>query len=160
MTLLCRRDGMLSTLPAVITRKRLTRGHSLLFLHRQNIPFFPNNAHQPPDTVPGQDRDQDQNEDAELSRVEWWSESAIQLFQAAEHITNILIGLDRCGEALLTPFTGFCTFSACMINLYFAAFPPVGCSGHQAEELSRLNFRFLDQLRGYWSMGESWVRIL
>lgn len=129
--------------------------NSLLFLHRQNIPFFPNNAHQPPDKLPGPNEDQDI--DREPNRVEWWSESAMQLFQAAEHITNILVSLDRCGEALLTPFTGFCCFSACMINLYLAAFPPLDCSGQKAEELSKLNFQFLDQLRGYWSMGESWV---
>jgi len=125
---------------------------SLLLLHRQHIPFFSEMKRAPVDLseqVPTQ------------SHSAWWSESAKQLSWAAGNITDIVSSLERSGKPLGSPFTGFCCFSACMINLYLATFPlEIGDHRPRARKLVESNFRFLDEFRRNWSIGKPWVRHL
>jgi hypothetical protein len=123
--------------------------HSLLLLHRQHIPFFSERGNAPINLS---------NQGSTQHHSAWWSESLKQLSQAVENITDILTSLDKSGKILGTPFAGFCCFSACMINLYLAAFPPpLGDHRPRAKQLVQSNFSFLDAFRQSWNLGKPWV---
>jgi hypothetical protein len=92
------------------------------------------------------------------SPASWWPDRADDLFSAAKCITTILEELDEIDSALLTPFAGFCAFSAATMNLYVAAFPKMNLErSHDAAALVELNITYLDKFRRVWKIGNGWV---
>lgn len=90
----------------------------------------------------------------------WWNDKSKELFNAASYITDILYELEELGHPLLTPFAGFCAFSAAAKNLYVAAFPKMNlgrCT--EAETLAERNILYLNKFRKLWKLGEGWVSI-
>lgn len=90
----------------------------------------------------------------------WWSDRAAELFNAAKCITAILEELDELDSLLITPFAGFCAFSAAAMNLYVAAFPRMNLErSEDATALAHQNIVYLNKFRQIWKIGEGWVQI-
>lgn len=136
-----------------ITRK-LTDNPSVLFLNREYIPFLPTVESEPkgpvdPPLLEG------------VAPEGWWENRAHDIFQAAAHITEILQELSNLDSDLLTPFAGFCAFSAGTMNLYIAKFPSMNLGRSvSAASMAESNIKFLNQLKELWKMGTGWVCFL
>ena len=78
------------------------------------------------------------------------SDSAVQ-------IVKLLEDLEQADASLLTPFAGYCSFSAATINIYINCYPRynLGRSPDSAATLA-VNMAFLDRLRKVLPMGEGW----
>lgn len=125
---------------------------SILFLNREYVPFLPTPASEPqgpvdPPLLEG------------LAPPNWWSDRARDLFSAAACITEILQKLDDLDCELITPFAGFCAFSAATMNLYIAAFPRMNLGrSPSGEGMANMNIQYLEKFKLSWKMGDRWVR--
>ncbi|KAI2789776.1 hypothetical protein POX_d05274 [Penicillium oxalicum] len=122
-----------------------------LMLHREYFPFLPTSETLPRGPV---DHPQLQAE----APPGWWDKSALEMFGATEHIARILHEAAECGSELLTPFVGFCAFSAAYMNLYVSKFPQMnlGRSPHAGQHLQYC-LAYLEVFRREWKLGESWM---
>lgn len=91
----------------------------------------------------------------------WWDDGARELFASGEHIASLLHDAAQCGVSVCTPFTGFCAFTACFLNLYVTHFPNMnlGRSRTSRVSLDRGN-QYLREFKGVWALGDGWVRNL
>lgn len=120
-------------------------------LHREYFPFMPTAESAPRGPI---DHPMLQAEAPEG----WWDASALEMFSAAENIANILREASECGAELLTPFVGFCAFSAAYMNLYVFRFPQMNFGrSRRAEENLNQCLAYLEAFRLKWKLGESWV---
>ncbi|RDW86001.1 hypothetical protein BP5796_04326 [Coleophoma crateriformis] len=128
---------------------------SILFLSREYIPFLPT-----PESEPQGPVDPPLLEIAAPDR--WWTERADQLFNAAAQITNLLQELDVLNTPLLSPFPGFCSFSAATMNAYVLHFPRMnyGNSISFAGELLDINVKWLSRFKSVWPMGNGWFKTI
>ena len=93
----------------------------------------------------------------EPAPLEWWNNRAQELFSSAAYIGDILQDLDDAGTPLITPFAGFCSFSAASMNIYVSAFPRMNIGRSiNAAAVAAKNLAFLDKFRRSWPMGEGW----
>ncbi|KAE8381866.1 hypothetical protein BDV26DRAFT_278475 [Aspergillus bertholletiae] len=127
---------------------------STLMLHREYFPFIPTTESGPRGPV-----------DHPLLEAEapvgWWESSALELFSAAEHIARLLHEASECGAHLMTPFVGFCAFSASYMNLYIYRFPRMNLGRTpEAEQLMNFCLAYLEEFRHVWKLGEAWVSTL
>lgn len=120
-------------------------------LHREYFPFLPNIESEPRGPV-----DHPQLEAEAPPR--WWEESAQLLFGAAENIARLLFEGSECGIHLMTPFTGFCAFSAGYLCLYVSNFPRMnlGRSPDSTKHL-KMCLDYLERFRDVWAIGDGWV---
>ncbi|GFF60336.1 ATPase WRNIP1 homolog C26H5.02c [Aspergillus udagawae] len=124
---------------------------STLMLHREYFPFLPTAV-----SVPRGPVDQPTLE-AEAPEG-WWDTSALELFGAAEQIANLLHDASQCGANMLTPFIGFCAFSAAYMNLYIYRFPHMNLNRSlQASTSLEYCRAYLEDFRHVWKLGESWM---
>ncbi|GFF50479.1 hypothetical protein IFM46972_09054 [Aspergillus udagawae] len=124
---------------------------STLMLHREYFPFLPTAV-----SVPRGPVDQPTLE-AEAPEG-WWDTSALELFFAAEQIANLLHDASQCGANMLTPFIGFCAFSAAYMNLYIYRFPHMNLNRSlQASTSLEYCRAYLEDFRHVWKLGESWM---
>ncbi|KAJ5351442.1 hypothetical protein N7452_000416 [Penicillium brevicompactum] len=88
----------------------------------------------------------------------WWDNSALVLFGSAEKIAKLLHDASECGGEMLTPFVGFCAFSAAYMNLYAFRFPQMNM-GRSSNAERNLNYclAYLERFRQVWKLGESWI---
>jgi hypothetical protein len=120
-------------------------------LHREYFPFLPTS-----ETIPRGPVDHPQLQ-AEAPPG-WWDASALEMFNATEHIARILHESSECGAEMLTPFVGFCAFSAAYMNLYVSHFPQMNLGrSPRAEENLNYCLTYLEGFRKEWKLGESWV---
>jgi len=125
--------------------------HSVLFLHREYIPFLPAAESEPRGPV-------DSPLLETVAPPGWWQKGSQELFEAVESITNILKELEDSDAALITPFAGFCAFSAAIMNLYVSKFPRMNLGeSPEAAALARVNKSYLHRFKRLWRMGEAWV---
>lgn len=91
----------------------------------------------------------------------WWDESARILFGAAENIARILQESSECGVHLMTPFAGFCAFSAGYLNLYVYHFPKMNLGRSlQAKACMEMCLDYLNMFRKVWTIADGWVSAL
>ncbi|KAF7716625.1 Fungal Zn(2)-Cys(6) binuclear cluster domain-containing protein [Penicillium ucsense] len=122
-----------------------------VMLHREYFPFLPTS-----ETVPRGPVDHPRLQ-AEAPPG-WWDRSALEMFGATEHIARILHEAAECGSELLTPFVGFCAFSAAYMNLYVSKFPQMNLGrSPQAEQNLQYCLAYLEGFRHEWKLGESWM---
>jgi hypothetical protein len=89
----------------------------------------------------------------------WWDESARLLFGASEHIATILHEASECGVHLMTPFAGFCAFSAGYLSLYVSKYPRMNLHrSPRAKECLQMCLDYLDKFRHVWKIADGWVR--
>ena len=120
-------------------------------LHREYIPFLPT-----PDTVPVGPIDSPLLE-AEAP-AGWWDDSAAEIFGAAEHIARLLEDASDAGALVMTPFVGFCAFSAGYMCVYNHWFPKMNLGrSPAAEECFNIAMDFLDKFRHVWGIADGWV---
>lgn len=122
-------------------------------LHREYFPFLPKADSTPRGPV-----------DPPLLEAEappgWWNESARELFNAAEQIACLLQEASECGIPLMTPFSGFCAFTACFLNLYVFRFPSMNLGrSSRAEQLMNWGLEYLEEFQNAWELAGGWVRI-
>ena len=87
----------------------------------------------------------------------WWEDRADELFSASSNITALLGELKREGAPLLTPFAGFCAFSAATMNIYVACFPEMNLGRSRGRETDfDLDLAYLDDFQARWPMGAGW----
>ena len=124
---------------------------SNLMLHREYCPFLPDQDARPVGPV---DHPKLQAE----APQGWWEASTFELFDATENIAKILHEASECGLEVLTPFAGFCAFSAAYMNLYVFHFPQfnLGRSPNAKENLD-ICLEYLEAFRAKWKLGESYV---
>lgn len=89
----------------------------------------------------------------------WWDDGARELFESGEHIASLLHDAAQCGVSVCTPFTGFCAFTACFLNLYVTHFPNMnfGRSVNSKISLERGN-KYLSEFKAIWALGDGWVK--
>ncbi|KAJ6785953.1 hypothetical protein PWT90_03903 [Aphanocladium album] len=123
---------------------------SMLMLHREYFPFLPTL-----ESIPQGPVDHPTLEATAPER--WWDESARSLFGAAENIARILLESSECGVHLMTPFAGFCAFSAGYLNLYVYHFPRMnlGRSLH-AKACMDMCLDYLNEFRKIWTIADGW----
>ncbi|KAF2808118.1 uncharacterized protein BDZ99DRAFT_73562 [Mytilinidion resinicola] len=126
---------------------------SILFLSREYIPFLPK-----PESIPVGPVDPPLLESA--APEGWWVERADQLFNSSAQITNLLQELDDLNTSLLTPFSGFCAFSAAIMNAYVSSFPRMnyGKCIHFSTKLLEVNIQWLSRFKEIWKMGNGWFK--
>lgn len=117
---------------------------------REYVPFLPNSSSRPSGPI-----------DPPLLEVPapsgWWEERADELFSASSNITTLLSELKREGAPLLTPFAGFCAFSAATMNIYVAYFPQMNLGRSIGRETDfDLDLAYLDEFQARWPMGAGW----
>lgn len=120
-------------------------------LHREYFPWLPNN-----DSIPRAPVDPPLLEAEAPPR--WWEDSAAELFGAAENISLLLNEASECGVHLMTPFAGFCAFSASFCNIYVTQFPKMNLGRSlRSRELEDVCNAYLQDFRQVWSIADSWV---
>ncbi|KAL3426336.1 fungal specific transcription factor domain-containing protein [Phlyctema vagabunda] len=91
----------------------------------------------------------------------WWENGARDIFDAAASITRILQELEESNALLMTPFTGFCAFSAATMNIYVLNFPAMNLGrSEDAAELLELNISYLQRFKALWPLGEGWYKTI
>ncbi|EON96023.1 putative fungal specific transcription protein [Phaeoacremonium minimum UCRPA7] len=87
----------------------------------------------------------------------YWNDIVGQMSDSAVQIVKLLEDLEQADASLLTPFAGYCSFSAATINIYINCYPRynLGRSPDSAATLA-VNMAFLDRLRKVLPMGEGW----
>lgn len=127
---------------------------SILVLYREYIPFLP-----APDSTPIGPVDHPLLEAA--APAGWWDESSAEIFGAAENIARMLEEASDTGALVMTPFIGFCAFSAGYMCVYVRWFPKMNLNrSPAAEECQNICLNFLDEFRHVWCIAEGWVSIL
>ncbi|KAH8707472.1 hypothetical protein GQ44DRAFT_628638 [Phaeosphaeriaceae sp. PMI808] len=124
---------------------------SSLFLGREYMPFLPTNCSAPSGPV-----------DPPLLPLGapngWWLGRADEFFVSANRISEIIRDLDNAGKSLLTPFAGFCLFSAITTNMYASAFPwMVPRIRNDISEIIARDIEKLESLQHIWHIGEGWL---
>ncbi|RGP58420.1 putative fungal specific transcription factor [Fusarium sporotrichioides] len=123
---------------------------SILFLCREYIPFLPTPVSRPSGPVDPPLLD-------DSGPPGWWEDRANDLFTASSNISTLLRQLKDEDACLLTPFAGFCAFSAATMNIYVACFPQMNLgrsSGREADFESDL--AYLSEFRTIWPLGTGW----
>ncbi|KAJ5032262.1 uncharacterized protein L3040_008870 [Drepanopeziza brunnea f. sp. 'multigermtubi'] len=127
---------------------------SVLFLTREYIPFLPNQESEPEGPV-------DPPLLESTAPPGWWEDRAKDLFDAAASITSILRQMELLNTPFLTPFAGFCSFSAGTMNLYSAYFPRMDLNRNpDAFKNAGHNFEYLNKFKVIWKMGNGWSQTL
>jgi hypothetical protein len=121
-------------------------------LHREYFPFLPTAESTPQGPI-----------HPPLLEAEappgWWEDSAKELYGAAEQITCLLQEASECGIPLMTPFSGFCAFTACFLNLYIFRFPKMNLGrSPRAEQLMNWGLEYLEEFQNAWELAGGWVR--
>ncbi|OAA50206.1 Transcription factor [Beauveria brongniartii RCEF 3172] len=127
---------------------------STLMLHREYFPFLPTLESTPQGPV--------DHPMLEATAPEgWWDESARILFGAAENIARILHESCECGVHLMTPFAGFCAFSAGYLNLYVYHFPRMNLGrSPQAKACMDMCLDYLNEFRTVWTIADGWIKTI
>lgn len=121
-------------------------------LHREYVPFLPTLESEPQGPV-------DHPMLEASAPPGWWEDSAQELFGAAEHIGKILCEASECGVHLMTPFAGFCAFSAGYVNLYAYRFPRMNLNRSPgAEKCLNMCLDYLHEFSRVWRIADGWVR--
>ncbi|OBS26254.1 hypothetical protein FPOA_00194 [Fusarium poae] len=125
-----------------------------IMLHREYFPFLPIGDMTPRGPV-----------DPPLLEAEappgWWDESAKELFHAAEQITCLLQEASECGIPLMTPFSGFCAFTACFLNLYVFRYPRMNLGrSKRAEQLMNWGLEYLEEFQNAWELAGGWIKTI
>lgn len=126
--------------------------HSVMMLHREYFPFLPTTESTPCGPV-----------DPPLLEAEapplWWEDCAKELYGAAEQVTGLLREASECGIPLMTPFSGFCAFTACFLNLYIMYFPRMNLDrSPKAKQLMDWGLEYLREFQIAWELAGGWVR--
>ncbi|KHN95234.1 uncharacterized protein MAM_06945 [Metarhizium album ARSEF 1941] len=125
-------------------------GVSTLMLHREYFPFLPTPESEPRGPV-------DQPMLGAPAPEGWWDDSSRLLFGAAEHIAAILHEASECGVHLMTPFAGFCAFSAGYLNLYVAKYPRMNLGrSPRASDCLKMCLDYLEKFRLVWKIADGW----
>ncbi|KAM3506968.1 hypothetical protein MY11210_007341 [Beauveria gryllotalpidicola] len=127
---------------------------STLMLHREYFPFLPTLESTPQGPV--------DHPMLEATAPEgWWDESAGILFGAAHNIARILHESCECGVHLMTPFAGFCAFSAGYLNLYVYHFPRMNLGrSPQAKACMDMCLDYLHEFRKVWTIADGWIKTI
>lgn len=122
-------------------------------LHREYFPFMPTGLSAPRGPIDPPTLEAESPEG-------WWEASAFELFSAAENIACLLHDASECGAEIISPFVGFCAFSAAYMNLYVSRFPQMNLGRSQNAERN-LNYclAYLENFRQVWKLADSWVSI-
>ncbi|KAK2595668.1 hypothetical protein QQS21_006641 [Conoideocrella luteorostrata] len=127
---------------------------SILMLHREYVPFLPTTESEPRGPV-------DQPMLEALAPDGWWNDSARQLFGGAEHIAMILHEAAECDVHLMTPFAGFCAFSAGYVNLYASKYPRMNLNrSPRAKECLKMCLDYLEKFRHVWKIADGWIKTI
>ncbi|KHN96464.1 coiled-coil domain-containing protein MTMR15 [Metarhizium album ARSEF 1941] len=119
-------------------------------LHREYFPFLPTPESEPRGPV-------DQPMLGAPAPEGWWDDSSRLLFGAAEHIAAILHEASECGVHLMTPFAGFCAFSAGYLNLYVAKYPRMNLGrSPRASDCLKMCLDYLEKFRLVWKIADGW----
>lgn len=82
-----------------------------------------------------------------------------QIVQSAESIAKLLHEASECGTQLMTPFIGFCAFSAAFILIYVHHFPKMNLDrSPDAEKYEKICLSYLEEFRSVWKIADGWVR--
>ncbi|KAM0417228.1 hypothetical protein ACHAPT_012739 [Fusarium lateritium] len=127
---------------------------SVIMLHREYFPFLPTAESTPRGPV-----------DPPLLEAEappgWWEDSAKELYGAAEQIACLLQEASECGIPLMTPFSGFCAFTACFLNLYVFRFPKMNLGrSPRAEQLMNWGLEYLEEFQNAWELAGGWIKTI
>ncbi|CRK40659.1 hypothetical protein BN1723_004903 [Verticillium longisporum] len=126
---------------------------STLMLHREYFPLLPEQ-----DQIPQGPVDPCLQAEAPAG---WWDESARELFGAAEKIARLLHETAECGGLLMTPFVGFCAFTACCMNLYVSFFPRMNLGrSPDAAKLMNWTLDYLKEFQSVWKLGSGWIKTI
>ncbi|KAH6889464.1 putative fungal-specific transcription factor [Thelonectria olida] len=127
---------------------------SVLMLHREYMPFLPTAEMAPRGPI-------DHPMLQARAPAGWWENSSQELFQSAERIATLLYDAEDCGILFLTPFAGFCAYSACFMNLYIYRFPRMNLGrSSAAEDCLSLCLNFLEKFRQTWKIGDRWIKTI
>lgn len=127
---------------------------STLMLHREYFPFLPTLESTPQGPV-------DHPMLEATAPDGWWDESARILFGAAENLAKILHESSECGVHLMTPFAGFCAFSAGYLNLYVYHFPRMNLGrSPQAKACMDMCLDYLYEFRKIWTIADGWIKTI
>ncbi|CAG9982799.1 unnamed protein product [Clonostachys byssicola] len=127
---------------------------SVIMLRREYLPFLPT-----PESLPSGPTDPPLLE-AEAPE-NWWEDNARQLFQSAEYIARLLEEASECGVHLMTPFAGFCAFSAGYLCAYVHWFPNMNLGrSPDAGKCLTVCLKYLKEFKKVWSIAEGWINTI
>ncbi|OGM50818.1 hypothetical protein ABOM_000653 [Aspergillus bombycis] len=126
---------------------------SLLFLHREYIPFFPHRVSRPCGPIDPPFVEQTPPDG-------WWHRSSQELFEAASTIIELMQDIELRGVQFQTPFTAFCMFSAASAVLYADTWPYMAPGFEGAKEKYTWSLGWLKAASEKWRIVKRWYEIL
>ncbi|KAH7024356.1 uncharacterized protein B0I36DRAFT_294947 [Microdochium trichocladiopsis] len=126
-----------------------------IFLCREFIPFLPRPGAEPCGPI-------DPPFFPESAPEGWWIRNAHELFDSAARITLLVQDMHKASVPLHTPFSGLCTFTSALMNLYAASFPSLNRPSEEAmrRQLVSENLLHLNEICRQWSIGHEWIHVI
>lgn len=91
----------------------------------------------------------------------WWDQGAQELFDSSENIASLLHEASKLDISVCTPFSGFCAFTACFVNMYITYFPNMNFGRSQNSKLLvEHGQRYLREFQNTWSLADGWIKTL
>ncbi|KAG0145830.1 hypothetical protein CROQUDRAFT_45306 [Cronartium quercuum f. sp. fusiforme G11] len=137
---------------------------SLLYLHRDYIPFLPpldyHPRNGPIDGEPLWHPNTHNNQRPEPPNPEWWKTSAETCFRSANAITDMVINLSHHACALTNPFAGFAVLTAGTMHIHLWFRPNHAPFIKNVGEYLASDTRILNDLKQTWSISHQWCQAL
>ncbi|MBW0484875.1 hypothetical protein O181_024590 [Austropuccinia psidii MF-1] len=133
---------------------------SLLYLHRDYMPFLPPLNYQPKDGPIDGDPLWHPNNNIIPPNPEWWQTSAETCFRAANAVTDLFISLDYRGCRLTTPFAGFSILTAATMHVHLWFWPGSSSKLKNSGEYLALDTRILNDFKQAWFISDQWCQAL
>ncbi|CAH7681774.1 hypothetical protein PPACK8108_LOCUS14424, partial [Phakopsora pachyrhizi] len=133
---------------------------SLLYLHRDYIPFLPPLNYNPKDgPIDGQPLWHPAGNFAPPN-PDWWKTSTEICFRSANAITDMITNLRYRGASLTNPFAGFSILTAGTMHIHQWFWPGSFSIVKNAREYLSVDTRILNNLKKTWSISHQWCKVL
>lgn len=133
---------------------------SLLYLHRDYIPFLPPLGYHPRNGPIDGEPLWGPNGNTNPPNPDWWQTSAETCFKSAKAVTDLFIKLDHRGSRLTNPFAGFSILTAATMHLHLWFWPASSLAVKNAGEYLALDTGIVESFKRYWYISDHWCQAL
>lgn len=136
---------------------------SLLYLHRDYIPFLPPLDYNPRNgPIDGESLWHPNQSGVEIvpPNPDWWKTSADTCFRSANAVTDMLINLSRHASRLTNPFAGYAILTAGTMHIHLWFWPLHAPYVKNVGEYLASDTKILNELKQTWSISQQWCQAL
>ncbi|KAH9818628.1 hypothetical protein DFH28DRAFT_887900 [Melampsora americana] len=136
---------------------------SLLYLHRDYIPFLPPLDYNPRNgPIDGESLWHPHQSGIEIvpPNPDWWKTSADTCFRSANAVTDMLINLGHHASRLTNPFAGYAILTAGTMHIHLWFWPLHAPYVKNVGEYLASDTKMLNELKQTWSISQQWCQAL